>query len=399
MISVQHFKKAFSYGTLVGSTGFAMFCMFFGSGNLVFPLMVGQATQDHYLSAIAGVTITGVLLPFLGLWAILLFQGSYRQFFDRFGRKSSFLLTLFLLLLIGPLAVIPRCITVACGSFSMLFPSTSLPWFSFVFCIVIFFTILDKRKIVPLLGAVLTPILLSALALIFYYGIKISDWTPDAGAVFTFDLQPFLKGFSAGYQGMDLLASFFFASTVVVYMKNKLSHKAISLDHKNHLILASLIMGALFLWVVYIFLIYLGAAYSSLLSPETAEKSLSIIAYHTLGLYAGPVVATAICLACFTTAMVLVEVSAEFFQERIFKRKLSLFLVVILVLVLSFVCSTLKFQGIMAFLGPVLEVIYPALITFTIVNIAHKLWGFRPLKRPVYATLVVTLFMLFFGLI
>ncbi|MBA2728840.1 MAG: branched-chain amino acid transport system II carrier protein, partial [Parachlamydiaceae bacterium] len=37
------------------TTGFALFSMFFGSGNLVFPITVGQESQGHYLLAALGI--------------------------------------------------------------------------------------------------------------------------------------------------------------------------------------------------------------------------------------------------------------------------------------------------------------------------------------------------------
>ena len=51
----------------VWATGFAMFAMFFGAGNIVFPLALGQYTLDKNLFAIVGMTITAVFVPLAGL--------------------------------------------------------------------------------------------------------------------------------------------------------------------------------------------------------------------------------------------------------------------------------------------------------------------------------------------
>ena len=52
--------------------GMARFSMFFGSGNLTFPLYIGQVSKDLWQIAAIGFSISAVLLPFLGFFAILL---------------------------------------------------------------------------------------------------------------------------------------------------------------------------------------------------------------------------------------------------------------------------------------------------------------------------------------
>lgn len=381
-----------SYTGLIFSTGFAMFAMFFGSGNLVFPLLIGKAVGANYGAAIIGLMITGVFLPFLGLLAILLFNGSYKRFFGRFDRVSAFVIPLIILSLIGPFAVIPRCITVAYGSFTMLTDSVGLPLFSLIMCVALFLATLDHKKLIPLLGNILTPFLLAALVLIIYFGVANS-------AEITYEtntLAALSTGIIEGYQTMDLLAAFFFASTVVFYMKKKLQ-KGKDADEpvKKRIILACLIIGAGFLGIIYGFFVYMGAAYAPLLEAVPAEKSLAIITHETLGIYGGPVVCTAVILACFTTAIVLTSVTTEFFQEKVFRNKISLGATTILTLGISFLVSNLEFSGIAVVLKPILEAIYPAIITFTFLNIAFKLWDFKPLKRPVYIVFALTLFLMF----
>ena len=75
---------------IVISTGLAMFSMFFGSGNLVFPLLVGQLSQGHYLAAFAGIFLTGVLVPFLGILVMFLFKGDSNALFGKLGKPAIF---------------------------------------------------------------------------------------------------------------------------------------------------------------------------------------------------------------------------------------------------------------------------------------------------------------------
>jgi LIVCS family branched-chain amino acid:cation transporter len=53
--------------------------------------------------------------------------------------------------------------------------------------------------------------------------------------------------------------------------------------------------------------------------------------------------------------------------------------------------TNLGFRGIMGFVAPMVTVCYPALIVLALVNIAHKLFGFRQVRGPVFATFLVTL--------
>src|SRR5262245_5287910 len=91
----------------VWSTGLAMFAMFFGAGNIVFPLALGQFTQDKNFYGILGLVVTAVLVPLLGLLSMLLYEGNYASFFQRIGKIPGFCLTLLILGLIGPFGGIP----------------------------------------------------------------------------------------------------------------------------------------------------------------------------------------------------------------------------------------------------------------------------------------------------
>lgn len=47
-----------------------LFGMFFGAGNLIFPVFMGQLAGSNVWGAIAGFLITGVGLPLLGVAAL-----------------------------------------------------------------------------------------------------------------------------------------------------------------------------------------------------------------------------------------------------------------------------------------------------------------------------------------
>ena len=90
------------------STGFAMFSMFFGAGNVVFPLDLGRTAGHMNFYAIAGLLITAVGVPFTGLLTMFLFEGNYTKFFERIGKVPGFVLAAFIMALIGPFYAMPR---------------------------------------------------------------------------------------------------------------------------------------------------------------------------------------------------------------------------------------------------------------------------------------------------
>ena len=51
--------------------GFAMFAIFFGAGNLIFPPSIGISTGEDVVWGIAGMTLTGIIFPMLAMYAVV----------------------------------------------------------------------------------------------------------------------------------------------------------------------------------------------------------------------------------------------------------------------------------------------------------------------------------------
>lgn len=63
--------------------GAALFAMFFGAGNLIFPPALGMLSGDQWLLTILGFALTGVGLPILGVITIAKVGGSLKDFAGR----------------------------------------------------------------------------------------------------------------------------------------------------------------------------------------------------------------------------------------------------------------------------------------------------------------------------
>ncbi|MBS0286342.1 MAG: branched-chain amino acid transport system II carrier protein, partial [Proteobacteria bacterium] len=148
------------------STGIAIFSMFFGSGNVVFPLLLGTLTGDHITWALIGLTITAVGAPLLGLLGSVLFEGDCKQFFYRIGAVPGYLVVIFLLALLGPVGVMPRCFIVSYGAVQPYFPGLSLPVFSAIAGLITLLMLAKRNFILPILGFFLSPLLILTLLII-----------------------------------------------------------------------------------------------------------------------------------------------------------------------------------------------------------------------------------------
>lgn len=371
--------------SLIVSTGLAMFSMFFGSGNLVFPLLVGQISEGHYFLASLGILLTGVVVPFLGILVMLLFNGDSNAFFSRLGRPATFWFPLFALSLMGPFGVLARCITVAHGAFRLLLPEFPLWVFSLIGCAAIFLLTIKKNRIVPLLGSILTPLLLASLAAIAVFSLA-TNHLPVATEGGHWD--SFKNGIFQGYQTMDLLAAFFFSVFVIKHLRQ---HPSVSANPATSLpvFLRASFIGAGLLSSIYFVLVLMGAMYAPELAHVPPQEMLGFIATRALGPWAAPVVGVAVILACLTTALVLTSLFSDFLKKEISRNKLPSSAALAITLGIAFFISTLKFSGIMAFIAPILEFTYPALIVLTVVNIFHKLWGLKIVRTPIAITMLL----------
>ncbi len=375
--------------TIVLSTGLAMFSMFFGSGNLVFPLVVGQMSEGHYGIAALGIIFTGVIVPILGMLAMLLFQGSQYDFFIRLGKPATFWFPLLALSIMGPFGVLARCITVAHGSFRLIFENTPLWGFSALACACIFLLTLKKTRIISLLGSILTPFLLLSLAVIVCLSVSSGGNSMPSIAEGS-SWASFKIGIFQGYQTMDLLAAFFFSTFVINHLKG---HKTIQDNPHQSLpiFLQSALISASLLALIYFVLVLMGSTYAQELSLVPPQEMLGFIAQKTLGSFAAPVVCATVVLACLTTAIVLTSLFADFLRTEVLKNRIPTAASLAITLGIAFFVSILGFSGVAKIIGPILEVCYPALILLTVLSIFQKLWGWKSVRLPTALALGIKL--------
>lgn len=379
--AVIHKKEIIMQRRSIWIYGFAIFAMFFGSGNLVFPIEIGYYSGNSWFYGFLGLCCTGILLPFLGLFVIKLHKGSYDAFFNETGRFTGFLLPLFTLSLLGSFGVVPRCISVAYGGLNYAYPDLSLLVFSVLFCISMFFLCLHDHVMVKILGKWMSPILVLSLAILigvgvfkYFYDIDGVGIQNDIGGS-----EALSNGFVTGYQTMDLFAAFFFSTLIFQQIQSAMAG-ASDRDVMMFAIKPSII-GSVLLGLVYLGFVFLGANYGVLLQNVAPEYMLSTIAQNVLGEVALVFIAIAMLFSCITTAVALNNIYARYLCKAFKYENFSVMLIV--TTTISFAISLLDFRHIAAFLAPTLEVSYPGLILITITDIflpqikkfkAHIFW-------------------------
>lgn len=373
------------------TAGLAMFSMFFGSANLVFPVAMGAQTLDQAIHASIGLFITGVVVPFLGLISMILYNGDRQRFFNTMGPIFGFLIVLIMLSLLGPFGVVPRCIVVAYGGIQLFMPNLSLFWFAISFSLVTAYVIWKGDRIIPIIGRVLTPIFLGGIIIVIIMGL----YHGEPSNVGEFTKHTALKhGMVEGYQMMDLLAAFFFASTAMGYINVHLTDKENPKLLLKLSLYASIIAMAL-LGLIYVAFVILGAKYAPQLANVPPEQLLVTIAGLTLGKFATPVMSVTITLACLTTATALTIFFADFLSNDISRGRINRHLAIVITLVISIFFSLQGFGGIKTILATILSFIYPALIALAIGCILRKMFklNFNIAGWAFWATLCAVAFL------
>lgn len=363
-------KLSFNQNLLVGSL---LFGLFFGAGNLIFPVQMGQMAGSHTIPATVGFLITGVGLPVLGIVASALTQSS--SLFDMARPVSSWyamLFTCLLYLTIGPLFAIPRTATVAFEVGIRPFIakeqlSLGLFVFSLIFFILTLYYSLRPSRILDWIGRYLTPVFLVLLSVLLVAVFvrpmgEISEYQPRGDYV----VRPLFTGFLDGYNTMDALASLAFAIVIISNIQNLgiKNPRSIAAETCKSGIFCVIGMAA-----IYGSLAYMGA--TSLGSVSRADNGgiiLSLVSNHYFGLVGQVLLAAIVGVACLKTAIGLITSCSEMFS-KLFPKSISYRSYAIIFTTFSFLIANFGLNNIIQLSLPVLMFLYPLAITLIVLSL------------------------------
>lgn len=343
--------------------GFALFSMFFGAGNVIFPPYLGMESGPQWLLGFSAYFIADIGLALLGVFALLR-VGSSEAVTLRLGKLPAEILMCAIILCIGPMVAIPRT---SATTFEMAItpniPGVSPVLFSVLFFALILALCIKESAVVDIVGKVLTPLLLVGLFAIIIKGIvtplgEIAALPQIANAAVT--------GIKAGYQTMDALAALPFGIIVL----QSVTAKGYDSGRKQFRVVggAAVLAGVLLL-CVYMGLAYLGATVSAQYTSDIGRAQLIMALVEALMGKVGVILfGVVVGLACVTTAIALTSSAAAYFAE-LCRGKVSYKVFVIAICVFSAVVSNLGLDRIVAVAAPVLDVIYPPTLVLIFISL------------------------------
>lgn len=350
-------------------SGLALFAIFFGAGNLIFPPYLGVITGDGWLATMVGFLLADPVIPILTVIVTAAAGGRAVDIGKRVGDKFAKILTLAAIICIGPAFAIPRtAATTYEVGFQSFFPNLPIWVVTIVFFAITFALSFKESNVVNIIGKYITPALLVFLFIVIVKAIispigKPIDVPVEGGY--------FVKGFYEGYQTLDAFASPLFTGIVVADLMRKGYGKQSPKDRLSFIISVG-IVASIFLSLVYGGLTYLGASGSSIFAADDSRVDILVsLVYMTLGNFGKFALSVCVTLACLTTAIGLTS-SAGNFIEELTHGKVKYIYTVIVVTIISFLLSSLGVDAIINLAVPVLTIGYPIIIALVFYMIFDK---------------------------
>jgi branched-chain amino acid:cation transporter, LIVCS family len=374
-------KLSFSTYATIGTM---LFGMFFGAGNLIFPIQMGQLAGTNFWPALFGFLITAIGLPFMGILAFgLSGSNGLRQLAGRVHPLFGLIFAIALYLTIGPFFAIPRTATVP---FVVAFEpyinpgqgSLYLGLFSFLFFTIVYYFSLNPAKIIDYIGKYLTPAFLVFLFILIVIAI-VKPMGHFGKPVGVYSGLAFITGFKEGYNTMDALASLAFGIVVIQAIKYQgiTNPKEIAKTTWKSGIFAMVLM-----MLIYGLITYMGASSVSVIETyDNGGLIFASVAQHYFGSFGSILLAIIIVLACLKTSIGLITACSEFFNHIIPKISYKWFVLVLCVI--SFFIANFGLNNIIQYAVPVLMLLYPLAIVLILLTLSSPLFGH---KQSVYAT-------------
>ena len=327
---VFEMKTKLSFRELL-AVGSMLFGLFFGAGNLIFPASMGQLAGSRVLTASAGLLVTGVGLPLLGVAALGISRcDGLAALTRRVGPRYSLFFTCLLYLTIGPFFAIPRCATV--------------PF---------------EVAVAPALGGGGQGAL-ALFSLAFF------------AAVLWFSLRPGrILTFLEGYNTMDALAGLAFGIVVVDVIRGLGVTEPGAVAANT---VAAGCLGCGLMGVIYLAVAVMGAESRGLYpAASNGGEALLTIARHYFGAFGAVILAVTVTFACVKTAVGLITSCSQTFC-KLFPGGPAYRTWAVGFCLFSFGAANFGLETILAWATPVLMFLYPLAITLILLSLAGSLF-------------------------
>ena len=368
-----------------------LFGMFFGAGNLIFPVHLGQMAGRNVLPAMIGFIITAVGIPIFGVAAIgVTHSDGLQTLSSKVGKGYGVFFTCLLYLTIGPLFAIPRCATTSftTGVAPMLTDASKEPLalliFSAVFFAFVLFFSLRPGKITVWIGKIINPIFLLFLAVLviralIHPGAAVADVEPEAA----YETGAFFSSFIEGYGTMDAIAGLAFGIVVIDVIRR------MGVDNDDAVardVLSSGVLTGILMAVIYVLTILMGTQSRGLFElSANGGIALTEISGYYFGEIGMLILAVTITFACLKTSIGLVTSCSETFVKMT-HGKISYSVWAIIFTLFSFAVSNVGLSMIIEYSIPMLMLIYPPAIALIVLAFVGRFFDH---DRAVYICVMI----------
>lgn len=374
--------------------GLMLFALLFGAGNLIFPAAMGQNAGVNVWYAVLGFCVTGVGLPLISI-AALGYSGclDLEEAAGRVHPWYGVFYSVVSYLAIGPCFAAPRTGTVSfeiavkpfLGSFS---PDIALPIFLLIFFLLTYWLAATPSKLVDRVGKILTPALLAVILLLIVQSFITPLGTPQAPTKnYATPVTAVMQGILDGYNTLDAIASFIFATLVISFVKEG------GVTHPKAIMKQVLLSGSIavaLLAFIYIFIAKIGAdSVTPLGILETGAPVLAGSAKILFGNLGAAILAVIVLLACLSTSVGLVTCCAAYFMRLLGHFSYKTYAVIFCVI--SYLVGLFGLKTIIVSTIPVLMFIYPLLVALICLIFLDKFFGGR---QCVYAWTIAFTFVM-----
>ncbi len=355
-------------------TGFALFSLFFGAGNLLLPPLLGYNAGENWFWVTIGFMITAVIIPIIGILAHAKLQGTLYDFGKKVSPTFSFIYCV-IVYIISIAIPSPRTASATHEIAIHPFFGTSPLLTSCVYFSLVLVFVLNRSKILNLIGKYLTPFIVLILILVIGIGLFSSDMIMNPSTFTT----PIVAGLLEGYQTFDAIGAVVVGGVVIISLKLK-GHE--SFDDKKELIKKAGIIAGIGLFVIYAGLISVGAFYGSeilvdnTLSGDMQRASLLRgISIATLGNIGNAFLSVLIALACFTTAVGIITGTSDYFKGLFKDSPKAYTITAVTACIIGVLVGQMDFHSIIVIALPILMFIYPITIVLILLNVLPEKWA------------------------
>ena len=346
--------------------GFALFAIFFGAGNLIFPPYLGVISGNNWGIANIAFLLSDPLLPILGVIVTALLGGQATDLGKRVSKHFSIIIGAISIILIGPLFAVPRTGATTHEIFVQSFVPSAPQWItSLIFFGLTLYIAIHSHTVIDAIGKYLTPILLFILLLVFIAAVV----QPNASFQTTTSAGFFSQSFKEGYQTMDALGAALMAGVVI----SDLTRRGYTEKKEQHQMMFGVgIVSFILLALVYSSLTYAGATVSTVYDSTIQRPALLIgLIEQLLGSFGKVAMGIAVSFACLTTSVGLITTCGHYFST-LTNGKLEYKKIVVVSVVISFLLSLLGVDALLQLAVPVLSAIYPMVIALIFLSIFDR---------------------------